>query len=192
MEQMLTLYLRKFHSQKCTQSFFFKINFERSVLCKFLIPFDLHDVQWQSVSQLICLSCEQTISLLPDNFPWLQQLLFCEKQWKITLWPPFLPSQQFYRPLSSLLSNISFRSAECFSTYSILMPNSFYAFDYLSPFFFFFQFFLSFQGKEENCTTQQSESTRMYLSPAPSVHSFLAGCKHSLCTHICGADHAVP
>lgn len=142
MEQMLTLYLRKFHSQKCTQSFFFKINFERSVLCKFLIPFDLHDVQWQSVSQLICLSCEQTISLLPDNFPWLQQLLFCEKQWKITLWPPFLPSQQFYRPLSSLLSNISFRSAECFSTYSILMPNSFYAFDYLSPFFFFPFFFV--------------------------------------------------
>lgn len=59
-------------------------------------------------------------------------------------------------------------------------------------FIFFFTIFLSFQGKEENCTTQQSESSRMYLSPAPSLHSFLAGCEHSLCTHICGADHAVP
>lgn len=174
---MLTLYLRKFHSQKCTQSFF-KISFERSVLSKFLIPFDLHDVQWQSVSQLIYLSCKQSISLLPDNFLWLQQLLFCEKQWKITLWSPFPPSQRFYRPLSFLPSNISFRSEECFSTYSILMPNSFYAFNYLSPFFFLFfflQFFCPFKERKKTARPSNQRAVEcICLLLLPSTASWLA------------------
>lgn len=57
---------------------------------------------------------------------------------------------------------------------------------------FFFKFFgLSKKGRNLHGPAIR-EQQNVSLSPAPSLHSFLARCEHSLCTHICGADHALP
>jgi len=79
--------------------------------------------------------------------------------------------------LPSLLFDISFGTEECYSIYSILMPNTFYAFDYLSPFLFKFLSVLLNKGKT-TCTFQQIESSRM-----PFVLPFLpSGCP-AVCKH---------
>lgn len=121
MGQSSALQLRQLHSKKLPPHLVCKITFERAVFCGSLISF-ITPPYSAAFGSTACLPCEQSIScssqicclIISFDSP---HFLYCEKQWIITLWSPFPPSQWFYRPSSSLLSDISFGTEECCSIY---------------------------------------------------------------------------